>query len=151
MRLKALLFIASMAVITGCDNSEHDGIKKSVTDFGNAFFNYDMKRAMDLCTPESRKHISYLSSIVNEKDLAVLNSSTEAAEIDINDIEVSDGDTVCTASIDVCNWLYLDAIDENGQFANKENLILRLVKRNNKWLVDFRMEDLRQSETSDHD
>lgn len=151
MKLKTLLFITCMAAITGCDKSEHDDIEKSIITFGNAFFNYDMRKAVDLCTPESRKHISYLSSIINEKDLAVLNSSSETAEIDITDIKTCEGDTVCIASVNVCNWLYHDAIDSDGRFINKENLILRLVKRDGKWLVDFRMEDLPQNETSNHD
>lgn len=64
---------------------------------------------------------------------------------------MSSGDTSCITTIEIDNWLSIYSIDTPGKFINRRTLTLKLVKRNGKWLVDFRKEDLPQNEKSNPD
>ena len=151
--MKLKLFISTLCImsIIGCQESEETKIKDCIMSFGKAFFNYNMKETLGLCTPESKKHIAYLSSIITEDDLSILKSNPEEAQIEIKNIQMSSGDTSCITTIEIDNWLSIYSIDNPGKFINRRTLTLKLVKRNGKWLVDFRKEDLPQNEKSNPD
>ena len=83
--LAALVALGAMS----CESRQsacNKEIEKCVEGFSDAYFNYDLAKALEFCTPESRKWIEFLASNIGEADLEVLNAQEKRAQAEVKDI-----------------------------------------------------------------
>ncbi len=140
-----LPILAACTLCLSCSgNPDEEQVKDCVASFSEAYFNYDLKKALECSTPESRKWISYTASIITDSDISLLRSK-DMASVTVGDIELGAGDTTATATVTVCNWLRPDSVETHGSITGEEVFELRAVSRNKVWKVDFRTEDLLRS------
>lgn len=139
-----LLFVA-------CKNTPEieDEIRNDIGKFADSYFNYDLHKTLEYCTPESRKWIQYAASNIKERDLVVLRSQEKGAKTEIKDIEISDDDSTAVVKIQVSNFMQTDTIDSPGRMTDNTFYRIKAVKRNGRWLV--RMEGLPRNEKSYRD
>ncbi len=137
-----LAILAACTLCLSCSGDpDEDKVKDCVTSFGEAYFNYDLKKALEYATPESRKHISYTASIITDSDISLLRTKGMAT-VTVDDVTLGAGDTTAIATVTVCDWLRPDSVETHGTITEEEIFELRAVSRNNIWMVDFRMGDL---------
>ena len=84
-----------------------------------------------------------------EEDIDLLNQQEEPATIEIQNVEIEDGDTTATVSMNVMNYLCMDTIGKAGHMVENGEFKIMLVFKNKQWRV--RMEGLPQNEKMNHD
>lgn len=148
MRNCLLLFIAAVLSGSCAETSITDNeLKKQVTAFAEAYFNYNMPEAQKYVTPESVKWLQFASSNITQENLDALNKEDDA-EIEIEDCQETD-DSTRLVSLYVSSYYTIASI-ENSECTNADGIYqLTLVKRNKEWLI--KMEGLPQSEKPDRD
>lgn len=148
MRNCLLLFIAAVLSGSCAETSITDNeLKKQVTAFAEAYFNYNMPEAQKYVTPESVKWLQFASSNITQENLDALNKEDDA-EIEIEDYQEMD-DSTRLVSLYVSSYYTIASI-ENSECTNADGIYqLTLVKRNKEWLI--KMEGLPQSEKPDRD
>lgn len=147
MRFIRAIIIASAIVAASCGDMPFGAsqeTKQEVTDFANAYFNYDFKTALEHCTPESRKWIEFSASNVHETDLDQIRRLDEGTKVEVAGFDFDSNDSTGTATVVVTNYLHL-GIGEPSEIVDKAKFRLPIVKRGEKWTV--KMEGLPRSGT----
>ena len=117
--------------------------------FAEAYFNYDLKRAMELATPESGKWLRFAASSVTQEDLDVINSQEEAASAVVDGISYVN-DSMVIATVSVGHFFKKDSIGSLPHLVDgEERFPLTIVRREGKCYV--RMEGLPRSERQSRD
>lgn len=139
MKLVPMLVMAYVILVScGNSKSEEDIAKNEVEQFAEAYFNYDLKTALEHCTTESRRWIEYTASNISNEDIDILRTKQDKAETSIEEIAIDDNDSTGTALVNVRNYLCLDTIGKAGAIAGNTSVDLYIVKRKGRWMVDIR-------------
>lgn len=144
--LAALVALGAMS----CESRQsacNKEIEKCVEGFSDAYFNYDLAKALEFCTPESRKWIEFLASNIGEADLEVLNAQEKRAQAEVKDIIYNIGDTAGTAIVEVGDYLQMDTIGHTMRLVDESTFTLDFVYKDSKCRI--RMAGLLRNGTSD--
>ena len=132
-------FVAALlaVVFVACDSlSDTDvEVRDAVSGFAGSYFNYDLQKAVDYCTPESRKWIRFVASNILQADVDVLHSQHECASVDIQNIEYTSGDTCGIVTVKIRNFMQIDDIGRPGHIVDDAVFHIPVVNRNGRWLV----------------
>lgn len=137
MRLIKAIILASATMLASCgdmSSKASEEVKQEVNDFANAYFNYDLKTALEHCTPESKKWIEFFASNVHETDLDQIRRLDEGTKVEVTGYDFDDNDSTGTATVVVTNYLQL-GIGEPSEIVDKAIFKLPLVLRNGKWTI----------------
>ena len=144
--LNTLLCLLATLFMTGCANNDNEA-EHVARQWGEAYFNYDFKHALDFVTPESERWLRFAASNITQADLDALQENGQAT-VDL-DGYYPGSDTTGTAYLNVSNWLCPDSIGRAGSRQELEAFQVSMVNRNGRWMV--RMEGLPRSERQSHD
>ena len=144
--LNILLCLLAAVLLTGCADDENEA-ERVVHQWGEAYFNYQFKQALDYVTPESERWMRFAASNVTQEDLNALQKNGQA--VVTLDGYYAGSDTTGTAYLNVSNWLRTDSIGRAGSRQDQASFQVSLVKRDSRWMV--RMEGLPRSERQSHD
>ncbi|WP_298452257.1 hypothetical protein [uncultured Prevotella sp.] len=129
--------------------SEDEEKIKSVTDnFADQYFNFNLKEAMQFCTPESEKWIKFIASNITQEDIDVLKNKPEGATHNTDEI-IYVNDTLANIKCHVFNVMKIDTIGLRGRVSEHEIYNINVVKRGDKWMI--KMEGPLQSGKQNHD
>lgn len=121
----------------------------SVTDqFASNYFNFKLKEAIPLCTPESEKWIRFMASNIFQEDIDVINNNTKSTTHETDEVNYVN-DTLATVKCDAYNVFKIDTIGHPGRISEHEVYNINVVKRDGKWLI--KMEGPLQSEKQNRD
>ena len=143
----ACLYCLMAIVPTACSDkqsAEEKYLIENAESFAEAYFNYDLNKALDYCTPESRKYLSLLASNIREDDLEILRSQDGNATVEFEDIEYSDNDSIAFVRFSVKDYMDITDIEKKGHIVKDGIFQIQTVLRNGRWYV--RMEGLPRSE-----
>ena len=138
-KLHTLYIVATacMAIATmpSCSYGDENAAEQRAKQFAQNYFNLRFKLASTLCTENSEKWIRYHAANINQKDLDALNSQTDTAICDINDI--NDNGNTAEVIITVKNFLSCDSIGKNGVINKEAHFRLNMKKTGDTWYVDL--------------
>lgn len=148
--MRTILCLLAICSVFSCGNNTEgeEYLKTCAQDFGNAYFNMNLHKALDFCTPESKVWIRYLATNLTQEDLNVLNAEEEASVAEVENVAMT-SDSLAIVTIRVNHYLELGAIGHTGTLGHDGRFRIHLVKRKGKWKV--RMEGLPQNEKRSHD
>lgn len=130
-----LILAAMLYTFTACGHSRNEGEQKEVIDsFSTAYYNWQFKKALKYCTPESEKFIKFAATNVHQADIDILRAQDDGAGHDINDITYPN-DTMAIVTITVNNYLRMDTIGCAGKMIKHAQFTLNMRYRNSKWMV----------------
>lgn len=135
------IFLSTIAVcllLVACNNDgrKYDSnIVEAVDCFAASYFNYDFMDARRYCTIESEKWLRFAANNVIDEDIELLREQKEGASHEVMDVKCV-SDTVATVRLTVRNFLKRDTLGRPGHVVNKDLFVIKLVRRNEKWLVD---------------
>ena len=144
-------FMTAVAVLTACADSlssQQEKAGRAATAFAEAYFNYDLQKAIEWTTPESAKWMSFVASNMTQEDVSILNSRTEGTQVTLTACEVLN-DTTCETMLAVDNFLAADSIERPGELRDGGVFRLKVVLRDGNWKV--KMEGLPRNEMRSHD
>ena len=144
--LNTILCLLATLLMTGCadNNSEAEHVARQ---WGEAYFNYDFKHALDFVTPESERWLRFAASNITQADLEALQANGQAT-VEL-DGYYAGSDTTGTAYFNVSNWLCPDSIGRAGSRQEQASFQVSMVNRDGRWMV--RMEGLPRSEKQSRD
>lgn len=133
----ALVAIAASAFIAmqSCSYKDENAAEERARQFAQSYFNLRFGQAAGLCTENSVKWIKYHASNISQDDIDVLDSQTDTAVCEIDDID--DSDDSATVSMTVRNFLRCDSIGKRGRMCEEANFQIAMRKVGDKWLVDL--------------
>lgn len=123
--------------ISSCDNEDADTKELCVRYFSQHYFNLRYQQALAYCTDSSKKWIEYKASNISQTDLDVINSQTDTAVCNIDNIEIREDGKRATAYITINNVLVCDTIGRNGRMRETLQKTIALKKQAGKWYVDL--------------
>ena len=144
--MNILLCLLATVLLTGCTVGENDA-ERVAHQWGEAYFNYQFKQALDFSTPESERWLRFAASNITQADLDALQKNGQA--VVSLDGYYAGSDTTGTAYLNVSNWLCPDSIGHAGSLQEQATFQVSLVKRDSRWMV--RMEGLPRSERQSRD
>jgi hypothetical protein len=144
--MNILLCLLATVLLTGCTVGENDA-ERVAHQWGEAYFNYQFKQALDFSTPESERWLRFAASNITQADLDALQKNGQA--VVSLDGYYAGSDTTGTAYLNVSNWLCPDSIGHAGSLQEQATFQVSLVKRDGRWMV--RMEGLPRSERQSRD
>ena len=144
--LNRILFLLAAVLLSGCQKDESEA-ERVAHQWGDAYFNYNFRQALNYVTPESERWLRFAASNVTQQDLDVLQKNGQATVT--LDGYYAGSDTTGTAYLNVSNWLRTDSIGRAGSHQELVSLQVLLVKRDGRWLV--RMEGLPRNERQSRD
>lgn len=141
----AALLLAGMSLVAvACgDGDERDKAEAAAKAFAEAYFNYDIAKAAQFCTDDSQRWLRFAASNVYGADLEVLRGMEAGATVDIDDIDMADGDSMAVATVRVGGYMQRDTIGKAGRVVADGEFRLGLVRGGGEWKV--RMEALPRS------
>lgn len=135
--------VIAMAVCSCHLHSSEEGrVAETAEEFGNHFFNYELKEAAAMVTDDSRKWIVLLASNVDSATVAMIRNQDEAATVSVDNITMT-SDTTATVELTANNYVLAKMIDEQPIVNSGMKVSFVMVKRGKRWLV--RMDSLLQS------
>lgn len=111
-------------------------IQERVDSFAVHYFNWHYPQCVKYVTPESKKYIEMLASNVTENNVDMLRSMSEDAQVEINDIILTD-DSNAKVFVTVHNYLAADTIGRDIKFHEEGTAELKLVRKADFWYVDM--------------
>lgn len=130
------------SVLTNFTGGKNDAEKKLII-WANAYFNFDYEKALKYTTSEGEQWIRFAASNITEEDVSFIKEQNPQTQIDILNSQLTEGDTVCNASIRVSHFIQLGLSPQDNRVIDHADFQVQLVKRGDEWLV--RMEGLPQS------
>lgn len=138
MLMRQLCFSLLAALLLSCDlDSEGGGSKADevATDWAEAYFNYDFKRADRLVAPEGRKWLRFAASNLTQEDIEVLQQQSELARVELTDCEYLT-DSTWEATLEVSNFVMPDTIGRAARvFDEAVRFTVPVVSRNGRMYV----------------
>ena len=125
----------AIATMLSCSYEDENAAEQRAKQFAQNYFNLRFKQASTLCTKSSEKWIRYHAANINKKDIEALNSQTDTATCDINDI--NDNGNAAEIIVTVKNFLSCDSIGKNGVITKEARFRLNMKKIGGTWYVDL--------------
>lgn len=137
-------FTAMTAAVSSCTlySSKDREIEVTAEEFGNHFFNYELKEAAAMVTDDSRKWIVLLASNVDSATVAMIRNQDEAATVSVDNLSIL-SDTTAAVELIADNIVWAHDIEGTPEVKDGQSFSFHMVKHNGKWLV--RMDSLLQS------
>lgn len=124
-----------MCLASACSLKDDAAVETCAKSFGQNYFNLRLQQASGLCTDRSYKWIEFYASNISQDDVDVLNTQTDSALCDIDDIDI-DGDSA-RVKMTVRNFLLCDSIGRPGRMCKQGKCRLTLRKEGETWKVDL--------------
>lgn len=141
----ALCLLATL-LTSGCADNDNEA-EHVAREWGEAYFNYDFRHALDFVTPESERWLRFAASNITQSDLDALQDNGQATVA--IDGYYAGSDTTGTAYLNVSNWLCPDSVGRAGSVQELASFQVSMVNRNGRWMV--RMEGLPRNERQSRD
>lgn len=132
----AIAILSTLANVS-CSNNEDNTIEKRAKDFAQNYFNFRYEAAMNMCTEESKKWIVFHASNISQDDINAINSQTDTASCEVEDIDVNEIDGIASVKLIVKNAFMADSIGKNGEIASSTEKELRMKMISGIWYVDL--------------
>jgi len=134
-------FTAMTAAVSSCTlySSKDREIEVTAEEFGNHFFNYELKEAAAMVTDDSRKWIELVASNVDTAVVEAIRNQDKAATVSVDNITMT-SDTTATVELTANNYVLAKMIDEQPIVNSGMKVSFVMVKRGKRWLV--RMDSL---------
>ena len=133
----ALAAIAASAAIAmqSCSYKDENAAEERARQFAQSYFNLRFGQAAGLCTDNSVKWVKYHASNISQDDINALDSQTDTAVCEIDDVDSSDDSA--TVSMTVRNFLRCDSIGKSGRMCKEAKFQVPMKKVGDKWLVNL--------------
>ena len=122
--------------LCSCGMESGEMAERVAVGFAQNYYNLRFKQAARLCTDESLKWIQYQASNISADDLDVINSQTDTAQCEVEDISISDDHA--TVKMNIRNFLQCDSIGTAGRMCQQASCNIDLKKKGDQWLVDLK-------------
>ena len=134
----AVFVIALLSILssTSCASEDENAIETRAKVFAQNYFNLRYEAAMNMCTDESKKWITFRASNISQDDIDVINNQTDTAECEIEDINY-ETDSIASVRIKICNALICDSIGKKGKIVNSTIKNLRMKMQLGTWYADL--------------
>ena len=132
-----VLLIMGCLSLCSCGNGNEDQLTETVSSFSDSYFNWQYFRSVKYCTPDSKQWLSYMASQVNESDVKALRAQEEGATVEIEDVDMLQGDSVAKVRVIVCNYLNMDTIGVKGRMVDKALFVIPARRNNGVWKVQL--------------
>lgn len=129
-------------------SEDEENITHITDNFAEQYFNFNLKQALTLCTPESEKWIRFMASNITQEDIDVLKEKEDDATCETDEITYIN-DTSAYVKCHIYNVMKIDTIGQPGKVSEHEIYNINVVKRGGKWMV--KMEGPLQSEKQNRD
>lgn len=133
--LISFALVAALCLASACSLKDDAAVETCAKSFGQNYFNLRLQQASGLCTDRSYKWIEFYASNISQDDVDVLNTQTDSALCDIDDIDI-DGDSA-RVKMTVRNFLLCDSIGRPGRMCKQGKCRLTLRKERETWKVDL--------------
>lgn len=133
--LISFALVAALCLASACSLKDDAAVESCAKSFGQNYFNLRLQQASGLCTDRSYKWIEFYASNISQNDVDVLNTQTDSALCDIDDIDI-DGDSA-RVKMTVRNFLLCDSIGRPGRMCKQGKCRLTLRKEGETWKVDL--------------
>ena len=133
--LISFALVAALCLASACSLKDDAAVESCAKSFGQNYFNLRLQQASGLCTDRSYKWIEFYASNISQNDVDVLNTQTDSALCDIDDIDI-DGDSA-RVKMTVRNFLLCDSIGRPGRMCKQGKCRLTLRKEGGTWKVDL--------------
>lgn len=133
--LISFALVAALCLASACSLKDDAAVESCAKSFGQNYFNLRLLQASGLCTDRSYKWIEFYASNISQDDVDVLNTQTDSALCDIDDIDI-DGDSA-RVKMTVRNFLLCDSIGRPGRMCKQGKCRLTLRKEGETWKVDL--------------
>lgn len=133
--LISFALVAALCLASACSLKDDAAVESCAKSFGQNYFNLRLQQASGLCTDRSYKWIEFYASNISQDDVDVLNTQTDSALCDIDDIDI-DGDSA-RVKMTVRNFLLCDSIGRPGRMCKQGKCRLTLRKERETWKVDL--------------
>lgn len=133
--LISFVLVAALCLASACSLKDDAAVETCAKSFGQNYFNLRLQQASGLCTDRSYKWIEFYASNISQDDVDVLNTQTDSALCDIDDIDI-DGDSA-RVKMTVRNFLLCDSIGRPGRMCKQGKCRLTLRKEGETWKVDL--------------
>lgn len=133
--LISFALVAALCLASACSLKDDAAVESCAKSFGQNYFNLRLQQASGLCTDRSYKWIEFYASNISQNDVDVLNTQTDSALCDIDDIDI-DGDSA-RVKMTVRNFLLCDSIGRPGSMCKQGKCRLTLRKEGETWKVDL--------------
>lgn len=133
--LISFALVAALCLASACSLKDDAAVETCAKSFGQNYFNLRLQQASGLCTDRSYKWIEFYASNISQDDVDVLNTQTDSALCDIDDIDI-DGDSA-RVKMTVRNFLLCDSIGRPGRMCKQGKCWLTLRKEGETWKVDL--------------
>lgn len=133
--LISFALVAALCLASACSLKDDAAVESCAKSFGQNYFNLRLQQASGLCTDRSYKWIEFYASNISQDDVDVLNTQTDSALCDIDDIDI-DGDSA-RVKMTVRNFLLCDSIGRPGSMCKQGKCRLTLRKEGETWKVDL--------------
>ena len=133
--LISFVFVVALCLASACSLKDDAAVESCAKSFGQNYFNLRLQQASGLCTDRSYKWIEFYASNISQNDVDVLNTQTDSALCDIDDIDI-DGDSA-RVKMTVRNFLLCDSIGRPGRMCKQGKCRLTLRKEGETWKVDL--------------
>lgn len=133
--LISFALVAALCLASACSLKDDAAVETCAKSFGQNYFNLRLQQASGLCTDRSYKWIEFYASNISQDDVDVLNTQTDSALCDIDDIDI-DGDSA-RVKMTVRNFLLCDSIGRPGRMCKQGKCRLTLRKEGETWKVDL--------------
>lgn len=129
-------FTAMTAAVSSCTlySSKDREIEVTAEEFGNHFFNYELKEAAAMVTDDSRKWIELVASNVDTAVVEAIRNQDKAATVSVDNITMT-SDTTATVELTANNYVLAKMIDEQPIVNSGMKVSFVMVKRGKRWLV----------------
>ncbi len=157
-RLKSLVLLLSSTslLLLSCESDTKEQVNDAAEGFAKEFFNWHYCEAMPYVTAESAEYMKFLATNVTEDDVQMLRSMESGAEINVENCNITDGDSVAYVDMTIENFCHADTIGRPAILHESAKVTLLLMHRGEKWQAvvssDWpKMAFPQQSGKQDHD
>lgn len=127
-----LIFLTTISVASCSGNNDEEEIENNACRFAEYYFNCLYKDAMEMCTPESAKWLSYAASNISQEDIDILNSQKDDATCESTDLTM-ENDSTAEVTIKVKNFLMMDSIGVPSKMRDSALYSIVMRKRDGQW------------------
>ena len=131
-----IIFTLATLCFSACggNNNNNNEIEVTASDFAQAYFNYDFRKAAELATDDSRKWLEFEASNITDGDIQTLREAEQGATVEVTSSK-TEGDEA-TVEISANNFLYTDSIGKPGRMMEGKVIVVKLKKQaDGKWRV----------------
>lgn len=122
-------------MFSSCSKTTEEKAGETVAAFANAYFNWQFRRSLDFCTPDSRRWLSFMASQVGQEDVDFLRARKESARAEVVSVKLMRGDTLAKAEVEAYEFLAMDSLYGRRKIEKEARFIIFAKLVNNQWKV----------------